>query len=96
MITLGLATDDRTIIVKPDTRKFRLYVMAQVAGFKKSLAPIGIMLSMTDLESAFDGKAPSYVSDGWKKLLVSMRDLQRDLDRWESDEKDLTDGQKPA
>ena len=92
MITLGLNVTDRAIIANPETKKFRLFVSAQLAAFKRQLAPMAVLLSLTDLESAFDGKAPSYVVEGWKRMLASIRDLNRDLARWETDEKETDHG----
>lgn len=92
MITLGLNVTDRAIVANPETKKFRLFVAAQLGSFKRQLAPMAVLFSMTDLESAFDGKAPSYVVEGWKKVLSAIRDLNRDLARWETDEKDADHG----
>lgn len=89
MISLSLNVNDREMINRPDTKKTRLFIAAQLEALRKQLAPMLLLFSLSDLESALDDKAPSYVVDGWRKFYAAAQDLKRDIDRWAQDEKDL-------
>lgn len=89
MISLDLNIIDREILARPETKKTRLFIAAQLEVLRKQLAPMLVLLSLSDLESALDDKAPSYVVDGWRRFYAAAYDLKRDFDRWAQDEQDL-------